>query len=254
MKSRSSLMGMVGTILTFLALLLGSRSAAAEVRCDGVTPAEVKATCGANVHVVPGATQDVSEKDCSRLLSSDDNVGAARESSPVGLSVHVIKSMAPLTQDSKWAHVKSVPGFDAGFSYEDEVSPGEIVTVVAASRGGLTASVNLLGKPSICTVDQAIALLNFALPPASAESRGTAFESSGNAPPMRDGAKLLVTAYAIIWILVTCYLGYLWNAQKGLSARIDGLERASDRAERAEAQKKPATKSSPKKDLEEEKS
>lgn len=232
-----------GTALLAAALLTFASPASAEVRCDGVTPAAVDTICGVKTHVVAGAGDDTGEKDCNRLLSANDVPGAK----PGAVSVHIMKSVTPLTQDSKWTEVKSVPGFDAAFSYKEQVATGDVVNVVAATRGGNTAFVTLVGTP-FCTVEQATQIANLALPAPTADSRGTAFEAAASGPEMRDGAKLLVTAYAIIWILMTAYLGFLWRGQKGIAARIDGLERAIDRAERAEKNepKKKSKKDEPK--------
>lgn len=219
-------------IAAALAVVLATSTASAEVRCDGVTPEAVEKACGVKTHVVAGAGDDVGEKDCNRLLSAD----ATTVPKPGAVSVHVLKAMAPLAQDPKWTDVKPIPGFDAAFSFKEEAATGEVVNVVAASRGGHTAYVTMVGAP-LCNAEQATQLVNVALPAASADGRGTAFEASSGGPEMRDGAKLLVTAYAIIWLLVTGYLAYLWNTQKGLASRIEGLERAIDRAERSAAEK-----------------
>ncbi len=219
----------VGTMLVTLALALVSAKATAAVRCDGVTPADVEKICGVKTHVVAGAGEDSGEKDLARLFSADDVPGAKAK----GVNVHVLKSSAPLTQDPKWTDVKSVPGFDAAFSYRDEIEPLAPTRVVVASRGGLIVYVNLLGGEA-CTVDQAAQLAALALP-AQNQGPSTAFEAAATGPENRDGAKLMVTAYSIIWLLVTAYLAYLWNTQRALGARIAGLEAAIDRAERREA-------------------
>jgi CcmD family protein len=220
------------------AALTAAGAARAELRCDRVTPADVEKQCSAKTHVVAGAGEEFGEKHCSRLLSADDLPGARKG----GVSIHVLRSTTPVAADPKWTDVKPVPGFDAAFSYQDEPTPGDKVTTVVGSRGGLTAYVTLVGAP-LCSTEQAVALLNVALPAPTADDRGTAFEASSARPEVRDGGKLLVTAYAIIWLLVTAYLAYLWNAQRGLSDRIAGLERAIDRAEAREAgAKKPAAK------------
>ena len=233
----SSRLYQLGTALLAAALVAVASPAAAEVRCDGVTPAAVEKICGVKTHVVAGAGDDAGEKDCNRLLSADD-VPAAK---PGAVSLHLMKAMTPLTQDSKWTDVKSVPGFDAAFSYREQVPTGDVVSVVAATRGGNVAFVTMVGTP-LCTTEQATQIANLALPAPTADSRGTAFEAAASGPETRDGAKLLVTAYAIIWLLMTAYLGFLWRGQKSIASRIDGLERAIDRAERAEKREEPKKK------------
>ncbi len=226
-----------GTAAIAAAIVAFAAPAAAEVRCDAVTPAAVESICGKKTHVVAGAGEDSGEKDCSRLLSADDAPGAKAGA----VSVHLMKTANPLTQDPKWTEVKSVPGFDAAFSYKDQVPTGEVVSTVAAARGGHVAFVTMVGTP-LCTAEQATQIANLALPAPSADSRGTAFEAAASGPETRDGAKLLVTAYAIIWLLMTAYLGFLWRGQKSIASRIDGLERAIDRAERAEKREEPPKK------------
>lgn len=62
------------------------------------------------------------------------------------------------------------------------------------------------------------------------EDRGTAFQATTGGTEMRDGGKLMVAAYAILWVIVVGYLGLLWSWQRKLQARIEGLESALDRA------------------------
>lgn len=207
-----------GTFFVFVALLF-ARSAAAEVHCDTVTPQAVEKLCGVPVHVIPG--NDVGEKDCSRTFGANDGTKK-------GVTLHLLKGQ--LTQDPKWTNVKSIPGFDAAFSYHAATEPLAEFSGVAASRGGVVAYVDELGEPSLCSVDAATQIASAALPPAE-DRPATAFEAGGSDPERRDGAKLLVTAYVIIWLLISFYVGMLWRSQRAFSARIEGLERAIDRAE-----------------------
>lgn len=73
-----------------------------------------------------------------------------------------------------------------------------------------------------------------AAPSASAaavpEDRGTAFQATSGGTEMRDGGKLMVAAYAILWVIVASYLGLMWSWQRKLQGRIEGLETAIDRA------------------------
>lgn len=62
------------------------------------------------------------------------------------------------------------------------------------------------------------------------EDRGTAFQATTGGTELRDGGKLMVAAYAILWVIVVSYLGLLWSWQRKLQARIEGLESALDRA------------------------
>ena len=62
------------------------------------------------------------------------------------------------------------------------------------------------------------------------EDRTTTFQATTGGTEMRDGGKLMVAAYAILWVIVVSYLGLLWSWQRKLQARILGLEKAIDRA------------------------
>ena len=66
--------------------------------------------------------------------------------------------------------------------------------------------------------------------PAVPEDRGTAFQATSGGTELRDGSKLMVAAYAILWVIVVVYLGLLWSWQRKLQARIEGIETAIDRA------------------------
>ena len=66
--------------------------------------------------------------------------------------------------------------------------------------------------------------------PAVPEDRGTAFQATTGGTEMRDGGKLMVAAYAILWVIVATYLGLMWSWQRKLQGRIEGLETAIDRA------------------------
>ena len=79
-----------------------------------------------------------------------------------------------------------------------------------------------------------VAQVAAAAPSASAaavpEDRGTAFQATTGGTELRDGGKLMVAAYAILWVIVAVYLGLMWSWQRKLQGRIEGLETAIDRA------------------------
>ncbi len=62
------------------------------------------------------------------------------------------------------------------------------------------------------------------------QDRATTFQTVEGGGNMQSGEKLLVEAYALIWILLMGYVFMVWRRQKSLHARIDELEKALDRA------------------------
>jgi hypothetical protein len=74
-----------------------------------------------------------------------------------------------------------------------------------------------------------------AAPAASSESatpdgRSTTFQAVEGGAETRSGSTLLVEAYAVLWLILMTWLVLLWRKQASLNARLDGLERALDRA------------------------
>lgn len=60
-----------------------------------------------------------------------------------------------------------------------------------------------------------------------------------------NGGALLVAAYIFMWVILFVWLWRVWAGQNSLSERIDGLDRAIDRALKSRASaKSPATGSS----------
>ena len=49
----------------------------------------------------------------------------------------------------------------------------------------------------------------------------------------------MVEAYAVLWLLLIGWIGILWRKQNALHARLDGLERAIDKAADLAEKKKP---------------
>jgi CcmD family protein len=52
-----------------------------------------------------------------------------------------------------------------------------------------------------------------------------------------SGMNLMVGAYAAIWVILLAWIFLLWRKQQSLTARLDGLENAIDRASSAKADK-----------------
>lgn len=63
-----------------------------------------------------------------------------------------------------------------------------------------------------------------------AGDRSTTFQASQGGTETRSGTLLMVEAYAVLWMLLLGWLVWLWRRQGALHARIDGLEKAMDRA------------------------
>ncbi len=63
------------------------------------------------------------------------------------------------------------------------------------------------------------------------DDRATAFRPVEGGPQLRSGAKLLVTAYSVLWVILMGYIVIVWRQEAALRARIDDLEKALDRAE-----------------------
>ena len=52
---------------------------------------------------------------------------------------------------------------------------------------------------------------------------------------LASGETLLVEAYAAIWVIVFALILLSWRRQRGLEARVDGLQTSLDKARAAEA-------------------
>jgi hypothetical protein len=71
----------------------------------------------------------------------------------------------------------------------------------------------------------------------SPDDRAQTFEAQQGAPipEAHSGEKLLVTAYAFIWVIAMTFVLATWFRQRTIARRIDELERAIDKAaEKAE--------------------
>ena len=62
------------------------------------------------------------------------------------------------------------------------------------------------------------------------DDRSTTFQAVQGGPEQHDGATLLIEAYAVLWIILMTWLVFQWRKQGALNARLEGLERAIDRA------------------------
>jgi len=73
--------------------------------------------------------------------------------------------------------------------------------------------------------------------PTAPDDRATEFKAVEGTGEHYNGYTLMVEAYAAIWLILMVWLAFLWRKQAALSLRIDGLEGALSRAERAMAGK-----------------
>jgi CcmD family protein len=61
--------------------------------------------------------------------------------------------------------------------------------------------------------------------------RATSFQPvQGNAAEQYSGTTLLVTAYAVLWVLLFAWIALVWRKQSSISARLGDLEREIDKA------------------------
>jgi CcmD family protein len=72
-------------------------------------------------------------------------------------------------------------------------------------------------------------------PPAPAAStvddRATTFQAvQGGEAPHYSGEVLLVSAYAILWVILLGWVAFLWRKQSELNGRLGDLERVLDQA------------------------
>jgi hypothetical protein len=62
--------------------------------------------------------------------------------------------------------------------------------------------------------------------PTSAGDRSTAFQAMTNEPEHYSGTVLLVTAYALVWVILLGWLAMMWRKQSKLVGRINEIEHA----------------------------
>jgi hypothetical protein len=64
------------------------------------------------------------------------------------------------------------------------------------------------------------------------DDRATTFQAVKGEPEHYSGETLLVSAYAVLWVIVLAWVALAWRKQAGLSSRLDDLERVIDDAAR----------------------
>lgn len=76
--------------------------------------------------------------------------------------------------------------------------------------------------------------------PRTADGRSTTFQAVQGEPEHYSGETLLVTAYALIWVILLVWIALVWRKQSALDARLTGLEREIDKAATANDDKRRA--------------
>ena len=67
--------------------------------------------------------------------------------------------------------------------------------------------------------------------PQSPDDRATAFQAvQGPQAEHYSGEVLLVSAYAILWVILVSYIGLVWRKQSVMNARIAELEKVLQKA------------------------
>jgi len=66
--------------------------------------------------------------------------------------------------------------------------------------------------------------------PGTADDRSTSFRAVEGGNQMQSGEKLLVEAYAVIWIVVVVFVVSMFRRQRRLDRQITSLEAALDKA------------------------
>jgi CcmD family protein len=70
--------------------------------------------------------------------------------------------------------------------------------------------------------------------------RATTFQAvQGGEAEHYSGEVLLVSAYAIVWVMVLSWVALMWRKQSALGARIDDLQRVLDKASTAKEARLP---------------
>jgi hypothetical protein len=64
------------------------------------------------------------------------------------------------------------------------------------------------------------------------DDRATTFQAVKGEPEHYNGAALLVTAYAALWVILIAWVALVWRKQAALTSRLDDLERVIDETAR----------------------
>jgi CcmD family protein len=64
-----------------------------------------------------------------------------------------------------------------------------------------------------------------AVPPTTPDDRATSFQAVKGEPEHYSGETLLVSAYAVVWVIILVWVALVWRKQAALALRLDDLER-----------------------------
>jgi len=64
----------------------------------------------------------------------------------------------------------------------------------------------------------------------SPDDRATSFQAVKGEPEHYSGETLLVSAYAVLWVIILVWVALVWRKQAALTTRLDDLERVIDDA------------------------
>jgi hypothetical protein len=67
--------------------------------------------------------------------------------------------------------------------------------------------------------------------PQSADGRSTTFQPVTGEQEHYSGEALLVSAYAVLWVILFAWVALGWRRQSTLDARLDDLEREIEKAD-----------------------
>lgn len=57
------------------------------------------------------------------------------------------------------------------------------------------------------------------------DDRATTFQAVKGEPEHYSGETLLVSAYAVLWVIILAWVALVWRKQAALAVRLDDLER-----------------------------
>ena len=69
-----------------------------------------------------------------------------------------------------------------------------------------------------------------ASPGTAPDDRATSFQAVKGEPEHYSGETLLVSAYAVLWVIILVWVALVWRKQAALTVRLDDLERVIDDA------------------------
>jgi hypothetical protein len=67
-------------------------------------------------------------------------------------------------------------------------------------------------------------------PSTAPDDRATSFQAVKGEPEHYSGETLLVSAYAVLWVIILIWVALVWRKQAALTVRLDDLERVIDDA------------------------